>query len=225
MEEVLSEKPFIKLVNDDCINIMRKMADKSVDLCLCDPPYGIGASNVKKGGRRDGNSFAESKYYEPSDWDNNKPSKEIFAEMFRVSKNQIVFGGEHLSHLLPQSRGWIFWDKETGDNQYADGELAWTSFDKALRKVTFQWKGMFQGNMKEKEYRWHPTQKPVAVIRWILEKYSEDNQTIIDPFMGSGTTGVACKELGRNFIGIEIDKGYYEIAQKRIAQATQELFV
>lgn len=143
--------------------------------------------------------------------------------MIRVSKNQVIFGGEHLCHLLPQSRGWIFWDKDTGNNQYADGELAWTSFDKALRKFKWRWKGMFQEDMKHKETRVHPTQKPVPLMKWILCNHGKDCITILDPFMGSGTTGVACKELGRNFIGIEISKEYFDIAQKRLANTMESM--
>jgi DNA modification methylase len=168
------------------------------------------------GGRKDGNSLAKSRDYGHVTWDDNKPPKEIFTEIFRISKHQVIFGGEHLSHYLPQSRGWIFWDKDTGNNEYADGELAWTSFNKALRKFKWRWKGMFQEDMKNKEIRYHPTQKPCPLMKWIIQNYGKECQSILDPFMGSGTTGVACKELGRDFIGIEICEEYFNIAKKRI---------
>ena len=212
-----------KIYCGDCLGIMKKIDDKSIDLVLTDPPYGIGSSNVKRGGKRSGRSLAKSRYYEFADWDNNKPSKEIFNEIFRISKNQIIFGGEHLSHLLPQSRGWIFWDKDTGDNQYADGELIWTSFDKALRKFKWQWKGIFQEDMRHKEIRFHPTQKPIKLFCRILRDYSNENDLILDPFLGSGTTAIACKQLNRNFIGIEINPDYVDIANRRLANTYRQI--
>ena len=211
----------IDLILGDCLIEMKKIPDKSIDLVLTDPPYGIN-SHSKNASR---SKLAIAKDYGNCEWDKEIPKKEIFDEMFRISKNQIIFGGNYFIEYLFNSPCWIFWDKDNGNSDFADGELAWTSFRSSVRKIKWRWAGMLQENMKHKDIRVHPTQKPVGVMKWIIEKYSEDNQTIIDPFMGSGTTGVACKELGRNFIGIEIDKGYYEIAQKRIAQATQELFV
>jgi len=217
----------IKLIHGDCIEEMRKMPDKSVDLVLTDPPYGMGMDKKMHltGGQQYGNGAAPKKQYKNTNWDI-KPSLEIFDEMIRISVNQIIFGAEHLSDLLPQSRGWIVWDKKTDDkfsNNFSDGELAWTSFDKPLKILRYLWSGMIQGNMSEKEKRQHPTQKPQPVMSWILRKYSSKNDTILDPFMGSGTTGVACKELCRDFIGIEINKEYFNIAKKRIDN-TQESF-
>ena len=206
------------------MEVMKRFDDKSFDLVLTDPPYGIGAANVKRGGRKDGHSIAKSRDYGHLTWDDKKPEKEFFDEIIRVSKNQVIFGGEHLCHLLPQSRGWIFWDKDTGNNQYADGELAWTSFDKALRKFKWRWKGMFQEDMKHKEIRVHPTQKPVPLMKWIMLNHGKECMTILDPFMGSGTTLVAAQKLGRKAVGIEISEKYCEIAIKRINDFQHELF-
>ncbi len=142
--------------------------------------------------------------------------------MRRISQNQVIFGGNYfLEHLL-NTPCFIVWDKNNTGN-FADCELAWTSFRTATRIIKYTWNGFIQGNMKEKDYRQHPTQKPLSVMRWILENYSQDNQTILDPFMGSGTTGVACKELGRNFIGIEIEPKYFEIAKRRIQNTMENL--
>ncbi len=213
----------MKLILGDCLEVMKTLPAGSVDTVVTDPPYGIGAANVKSGGRQDGASIAPSREYGRLTWDDEKPSVETFKQIFRVSTSQVIFGGEHLSHLLPQSRGWIFWDKGTGANQYADGELIWTSSDRALRKFYWQWKGMFQEDMKNKDFRYHPTQKPEALMCWILRNYTRSGDIVLDPFMGSGTTGVACVQTGRDFIGIEIDPGYFAIAENRIKEAQAQL--
>ena len=207
----------------DCRDILPLLPDKSIDLVLTDPPYGIGAANVKRGGRKDGHSITASRDYGHLHWDDNKPPAKIFDEIFRVSEAQVIFGGEHLCHLLPQSRGWIFWDKDTGNNDYADGELVWTSFDKALRKFKWRWKGMFQEDMANKEIRVHPTQKPAPLINWIIGNYGKDCDLILDPFLGSGTTAYCAKKLGRKCIGIEIEEKYCEIATKRCSQSVMRL--
>ncbi|MBT7706420.1 site-specific DNA-methyltransferase [archaeon] len=186
------------------------MPDKCVNLVLTDPPYGIGAD---KG--IGGNNRGIRKKYNDS-WDI-LPRKEIFDEIFRVSKNQIIFGGNYMVEYLYNSSCWIVWDKNNSGN-FADCELAWTSFKGAVRKVKWTWNGMIQENMKNKEQRFHPTQKPVPVMKWILGKYSEENEIIFDPFLGSGTTAVAAKQLGRDFIGVEISEKYCEIARNRLKQ-------
>lgn len=204
------------VVCGEATELLKMIPDKSITLVLTDPPYGIGASNVKRGGRKGGKSLARSREYGHLKWDNSKPSQKVFDEIFRISKNQIIFGGEHLSHLLPQSRGWIFWDKVTGNNRYADGELIWTSFDKALRKFTWQWKGMFQENMKNKEIRVHPTQKPVSLIQWMLQSYSNKIDLIADFFAGSFTTALACEKLNRRWIACDISEDYCRIGEQRL---------
>ncbi len=191
----------ITLIHGDCLEEMKKIPDKSIDLVLTDPPYGID-SHSKNASR---SNLAVAKDYGKCEWDKNIPEKRIFSEMFRVSKNQIIFGGNYFVEYLKNSPCWIFWDKDNGNNDFADGELIYTSFSSSVRKIKWRWAGMLQEDMKNKDIRVHPTQKPRGVLKWILEKYSNKGQTILDPFMGSGTTGVACKELNRNFIGIEIN--------------------
>jgi site-specific DNA-methyltransferase (adenine-specific) len=151
--------------------------------------------------------------------DKKPPDKRYFDEMFRVSKNQIIFGGNYFMEYLPSSPCWIVWDKDNGASYFADCELVWTSFKTAVRKVKFKWNGMLQGDMKNKEERVHPTQKPIQVMRWILEHYTTEAQSILDPFAGSGTTLVAAKELGRRATGIEKDEYYIEVAKQRLDQA------
>ena len=223
----------MELIHGDCLEEMKKMPDKLVDLVLTDPPYGINiASNGQIGGNKPfgskgskdrGTKLCGLTRYGKQTWDKKIPSKEIFDEIYRVSKNQIIFGGNYMVEHLYNSPCWIVWDKDNSGN-FADCELAWTSFKTAVRKIKYRWNGMLQGNMQEKEKRCHPTQKPAPVMRWILRNYSIKNNLILDPFMGSGTTGVACKEEDRDFIGIEINKEYYEIAEKRLKNTQKSLF-
>ena len=227
-----------KVIQGDCLEIMRGMPDKSVDLVLTDPPYGINVGGKSRERERErvivgiaaipfGNKGRNKRIVAPKSYtgfdDTRIPSAEIFEEMRRVSKNQIIFGGNYFTVHLPSSSCWSVWDKDNAESFFADCELAWTSFNTAVRKVKWRWFGMLQGDMKNKEERVHPTQKPVPVMSWILENYSEKNQTILDPFLGSGTTAVAAKALNRNFIGIEISEKYCAIARERLQSVTQAM--
>jgi DNA modification methylase len=208
-----------KIYCGDCLDLMREMPDKSVDLVLTDPPYGIKAdvSAHKGGGQIVGNKSgfcrAAKTEYASTNWDSSAPSKEYFDEIFRISENQIIFGGNYFG--LPATSCYIVWDKETNGN-FADAELAWTSFPTAVRLFKWRWNGLLQEDMAHKEKREHPTQKPLPLMMWCLEKYSKEGMTVLDPFLGSGTTAVACKKLGRNFIGIEKEPAYVAIAEKRL---------
>lgn len=215
----------------DCLDGMKQIPDNSIDLVLTDPPYGIGESMKDHqsrgkygwGGKKSGGKqLAIGKDYGYSEWDKDRPTKDYFDEILRVSKNQIIFGGNYFTDYLYPSRCWIVWDKDNGDNDFADCELLWTSFDKAVRKFTWKKMGMLQEDMrKHKKEVWeHPTQKPTELCRWILEKYSKEGDTVLDPFMGSGTTAVACKQLRRNFIGFELSQKYVDISNKRLQQDT-----
>lgn len=204
-----------QVINGDCLEVMKKIPDKSIDLVLTDPPYGIGEADGKNKSR---SCIAKSRDYGNDDWDSQPPSKEIFDEIFRISKNQIIFGGNYFGDYLGATNCWIVWDKDNGDNDFADCELAWTSFDSAVRKFKWKWQGMLQEDMKSKDIRQHPTQKPVKLMQWCIEKYSQPNDLVLDCFLGSGTTARACKDLGRNFIGIELEKKYCEIAEQRLQQ-------
>lgn len=211
-----------KVFNEDCLKTMKRMADKSIDLVLTDPPYGIGMSNLKRLGNT---NLGQPKIYEKKKWDNKIPSKEIFKEIQRVSKHQIIFGGNYFIEHLTNSSCWVVWDKDNSGN-YADGELAWTNFKTALKIYKFRWNGMLQQDMANKEERHHPTQKPVELFKMILRDYAvkNDYKTIYDPFMGSGTTAIACKSLGLDYIGSELDKDYFEIINKRLQSVQCSLF-
>lgn len=204
------------MLHGDCMEIMKSIADNSIDLILTDPPYG---KKAHKGTNGFGN--ANNRRYQGS-WDNQRPKKEVFDEIFRISKNVIIFGANYFSDLLPPSNHWIFWDKK-GDikfqNPFADGELIYTSFNKPIKRIIFKQQGFITDS---KDKRYHPTQKPSELITELIKKYSDDEAIICDPFMGSGTTGIACVNTNRNFIGIELDENYFNIAQKRINQAIQD---
>ena len=201
-----------KIINADCMDILKQLPDKCVDLVLTDPPYGI---NVAKNGKVGGGKCCKVTDYGAKEWDSEIPHKEIFEEIMRVSKNQIIFGGNYFVAYLKNSPCWIVWDKLNTGN-FADCELAWTSFKSAVRKYEFLWNGMLQQNMSNKEKRIHPTQKPVDLFGQILRDYSKENDLVLDCFSGSGTTAVACHRLKRRFICIEKDKDYYEASVKRL---------
>jgi DNA modification methylase len=178
-----------------------------VDAVVTDPPYGIGkdgqkASNGAHGGR---------KAYDFKGWDEARPDPSMFAALLAISKDQIIWGGNYFADLLPATGKWLVWDKGQRINQ-SDGELAYTSRDGALRIFTQNRVALLMEGAE------HPTQKPIEIMVWSLQQVP-DAVTILDPFMGSGTTGVACAKLGRKFIGIEIDEGYFDIACERIRKA------
>ena len=213
----------ITLYNADCMELLKQTSDKYYDLCIVDPPYGIGEDGAKNHSR---DKLAKATKYSPKSWDNRSPNKDFFDELIRVSKNQIIFGANHFISKIPyDSSCWIVWDKENGDNDFADCELAWTSFNTSVRKFNFRWAGMLQGDMKNKEIRIHPTQKPVALYKWILEKYAKEGQTILDTHLGSGSSAIAAHDYGYEFTGIELDKEYYDNALLRISEHQRQLTI
>lgn len=178
-----------------------------------------------RGGYMSNNSsvLAKNKDYHLSLWEMERPQKDYFAELRRVSKHQIIWGGNYFANLLPNSQCWIVWDKENGENDFADAELAWTSFDKATRIFRFRWQGMLQGDMKHKEVRIHPSQKPVALYKWILNKFSKAGDIILDTHVGSGSSLIACHNTNHRYVGFELDKTYYELAKERINRETAQM--
>ena len=184
----------INLYNVDCMEFMRGLPDNCYELAIVDPPYGIGEDGLKNHSR---GKLAKSKKYIPKNWDKEPPNEAYFKELIRVSKNQIIWGANHFISKIPyDSSCWIVWDKENGENDFADCELAWTSFDTAVRRFSFRWHGMLQGNMKEKEERIHPTQKPVALYKWLLKNYAKDGDRILDTHGGSMSIAIACHDMG-----------------------------
>jgi site-specific DNA-methyltransferase (adenine-specific)/modification methylase len=200
-----------ELWHGDCREVLPLLPD--FDLVLTDPPYGIGA-----GSGTGGKNKAAPKHYGPDTWDEAPPPVWVIELMRSKSKWQVMFGGNYFT--LPPSSCWLVWDKDNTGN-FADCELAWTNLPSAVRRLRWRWNGMLQQDMANKEEREHPTQKPLAVMRWALMQV-RDAATVCDPFMGSGTTGVACVHEGRRFVGIERERRYFDVACERIAQAQRE---
>ena len=191
--------------NADCMDIMKSYPDKYFDLAVVDPPYGINV-NMNMGVRK-----GEKRKHQSKDWDKESPNEDYFIELFRVSKNQIIWGANNFIDNLTNKTGWIFWDKViTGDVPFSAGELAWTSFDCALKKVAIP----IQTNYLE-EIRIHPTQKPVALYDWIFKNYAKPTDKILDTHLGSGSSRIAAYKSGLSFVGIELDKDYFEAQEKR----------
>lgn len=209
----------ITITNEDNMELMARYPDKYFDLAIVDPPYGINMD----GGKIGGNNLGKSKDYTQKDWDKEPPKLEYFQELMRVSKNQIIWGANHfISRIAFDSSCWIIWDKDNSGN-FADCELAWTSFNSAVRKFKWRWNGMLQQNMKDKEQRIHPTQKPVQLYKWILDKYAKEGDKILDTHLGSGSIAIACHDYGFELTGCELDKEYYDKAIQRIKNHVSQL--
>ena len=201
----------------DCMNLMREFPDKQFDLAIVDPPYGIGAASANFQSR---GKLAKPTEYDSKDWDKEIPTKEYFDEVMRVSKNQIIWGGNYFS--LPPSPGWIVWHKKDAATDFSDCELAWTSIGVAVRYFRFLWAGMWQGDMGNKEKRIHPTQKPVALYKWLLSNYAKPGQRILDTHLGSGSHAIACHYFGAHLTASELDPDYYTAACERIERETRQ---
>lgn len=218
----------IDLYHIDCMEYMATQPDKAFDLAICDPPYGIGESGIKSVTRGRGgftsNRKAYAKPYKPfHGGDKEPPSAEYFTELQRVSKNQILWCANHYIDRIPiASPCWIVWDKQNSGD-FADCELAWTSFGTAVRKFTYRWNGMLQADMKNKEHRIHPTQKPMRLYQWLLTNYAKPGQRILDTHLGSGSSAIAAHYFGVDFVGCEIDADYFEAAKARIDQETRQI--
>lgn len=242
----------ITITNEDNMLMMARYPDKYFDLAIVDPPYGIDYANKAgdQSGQQYGKAASKKRKYDSKDWDLKIPDKTYFDELKRVSKNQIVFGGNYMTDYLEQKSGWIFWDKNNGTNNFSDGELAWTSFDCGLRKIEVTWNGMIQYDMKNKEARFHPTQKPIKLYKAVLDKYITCKQCegkgkvcdgdfdktmitcetchgykpkILDTHLGSGSIAIACHDYGFELTACELDTDYYNKAIERIQNHVKQL--
>ena len=201
------------IVHGDCRDILPLIPDKSIDLVLTDPPYGIGEAHGKNLSR---GNLAPPKRYDIEEWDDSPIPQELIDIIITSARHCIIFGGNY--YYLPPSPCWIVWDKDNGNSDFADCELAWTNFDTAVRKYLWRWQGMLQEPNNPKDIRCHPTQKPSGLLSLILADYSGNNDIILDPFLGNGTTAFCAKKLNRKCIGIEIEEKYCEIAAIRCSQ-------
>ena len=209
----------IEFKNIDCMEGMKQYPDKYFDLAIVDPPYGIGMD----GGNIGGNNLGKAKDYTKKQWDDKAPDKEYFNQLFRVSKKQIIWGANHFISRIPfDSSCWVVWDKLNSGN-FADCELAYTNFNTAVRKFEFRWNGMLQGDMKNKEIRIHPTQKPVALYEWLLKNYAKQGDKILDTHVGSASSLIACYNLGFDCVGFELDEDYFKLASRRIENRKNQM--
>ena len=216
--------------NMDCLAAMREMPDKCFDLAVVDPIYGEvtggGYTTSKWDGKEHhiGKCAANEIAYHRAIWDMPKTPPEYFAELFRVSKNQIIWGANFFVESLPSSQGWIVWDKQRPAGvTFSDCELAFTSFNVGLRIFRYMWNGMLQQNMKQKEQKIHPTQKPVALYSWIYQNYAKPGYKILDTHLGSGSSRIAAYDAGLDFVGYEIDKEYFDKQEERFAAHTAQI--
>lgn len=209
----------VELLHCDCMDYMKDLPDNAFDLAIVDPPYGL---NIAGSGRVGGDGLAQVNDYGAKQWDSCAPNESYFIELMRVSENQIVWGANHfISKLAIDSPCWIVWDKQNTGN-FADSELAWTSFKTAVRNFSFMWNGMLQGDMKKKESRIHPTQKPVKLYEWILKNYAKEGDRILDTHLGGGSSAIAAHYGGFDFVGMELDEDYYKAACERFDRETAQ---
>ena len=210
-----------QVFNMDCMDYMQSIPDGYFELAIVDPPYGIGEDGESSHSRgRNG----KAKKYTPKNWDREKPSKEYFKELIRISKNQIIFGANHFIQNIPNQNSpcWIVWDKDNSGD-FADCELAYTSFKSAVRKFKWRWNGMIQEDMKNKQIRIHPTEKPIKLYEWLLMNYAKEGDKILDTHLGSQSSRISAYNLGFEFVGTELDQEYYEQGCKRFEQHKKQL--
>lgn len=215
----------IQLINIDCMEYMATLADNAFNLAIVDPPYGVGTACIKNNSTRTKLAIAKN-YKSYANNRNNRPLPEYFKELKRVSKNQIVWGANHLCGLFDAAGpGWIVWDKEA-TGYYADCELAYSSFGCSLKRYRYPWNGMiqgFHGRKRDNEVRIHPSQKPVALYKWLLTNYAKPGQRILDTHLGSASSAIAAHYFGCEFVGCEIDPDYYQAAAERFDRETRQL--
>ena len=209
--------------NMDCMELMREYPDNHFDLAVVDPPYGIGEDGDKMGKYNSVSCDAwkgrKPKGYESKKWDSERPTPEYFTELKRVSKDQIIWGANYFSDMLPPTGGWIIWDKQVVMPTFSDGEMAWNSRRNSLKIVSLLWAGY---RKCEEVSRIHPTQKPVKLYSWILENYAEAGATILDTHMGSGSIAIAAHYAGMHLTACELDEDYFKAACERIDRETRQ---
>jgi site-specific DNA-methyltransferase (adenine-specific) len=210
--------------NMDCMEGMKQIPDNYFDLAIVDPPYGIGEDVDKI---RDYNSKSceswkgrKPKKYIKKQWDNCRPTIEYFRELQRVSKNQIIWGGNYFADLLKPTGSWIVWDKQVVMPTFSDGELAWCSYKNSVKFARFLWAGY---RKCEETKRFHPTQKPIALYKWLLKNYAKEGDKILDTHVGSASSLIACYDLGFEYLGFELDEDYFKEATKRLEAHKSQL--
>lgn len=226
----------IELLHADCMDYMATLENNVFELAIVDVPYGLGEAG-KRSGTRSSKAGAKkfwgtkntrgteikSTIFADKDWDNEAPPAAYFKELQRVSKNQIIWGANHFADRINiTSSSWLVWDKDNGGSNFADCELAYTSFPTAVRMFKYRWSGMLQGDMKNKEVRIHPTQKPVMLYKWLLQQYAKNGDRILDTHLGSGSSAIAAYYGCFDFVGIELDEDYFKSAKQRFNVETAQ---
>ena len=205
--------------NMDCLELMEELPENYFDLAICDPPYGIGAGKgteiyLSNNGKQDWKGKKKNDNTIYGEWDNSMPEKRYFDLLKNISRNQVIWGGNYFTDYLRPVSSWVVWDKKNGDSFFADGELAWTSFNNKMRIFQFLSCG-FMGSHKKRDRRIHPTQKPVALYKWILQNYAKPGMKIFDSHVGSGSSRIACYDMGFDFVGCELDSDYWQAQEER----------
>lgn len=212
----------VQILHMDCMEYMRGLPDKAFELAIVDPPYGIGVQNQRKNSDRPTDKWQNPTKYQYKHFDDSMPPEaEYFEMLFRISKNQIIWGSNYFTNYLPASSGWIVWDKKTNISEHLSMcELAWSSFQKKCNKFEYLWAGF---KKEEQIVRIHPTQKPVKLYQWLLANYAKQGDRILDTHLGSGSSAIAAHYAGFDFVGCELDKDYYEAACKRFERETAQI--
>lgn len=212
----------IELLNIDCMDYMAKLPDNAFDIAVVDPPYGIGFGQFNRTNKDSNGVRYKANKYKNGSWDDCAPSEEYFYELKRVSKNQIVWGGNYFPSLWTNGcKGFIFWYKGNPVDNFSDGELAYTSFDRPAKQVNFRYYGNIEGRTSAPS-KVHPTQKPKALYQWLFKNYCQPGWKILDTHLGSGSSAIAAYHMGFDFVGCEIDKDYYDAAMRRFKIETDE---
>lgn len=208
----------------DCMSYMATLHDKAFDLAIVDPPYGIGM---------DGGVIGKGDIFLKKNWDSSPPDADYFFELFRVSKKQIVWGGNYMTNNLAPTKSWIYWDKmqDGFGKDFSSGELAWTSFNFNMKQIRYKYQGNYEGfedsittkSSHPELLKIHPTQKPVKLYEWLLANYAKPGQRILDTHLGSGSSAIACNNLGYEMVGCELDEDYYKAACNRVQKSTDQL--
>ena len=205
----------ITITNEDNMELMKRYPDNYFDLAIVDPPYGIGIDGQKKSINK--NPKHNRKEHTQKNWDNAIPNEDYFNELKRVSKNQIIWGGNYFTEFLKPTKAWIFWYKGQRDLTMSDGEMAWTSFETVTRQFELNRASLIAQNT------FHPTEKPYKLYKWILDKYAKENDKILDTHLGSGSIAIACHDYGFDLTACELDTEYYNNALKRLQQHQAQL--
>jgi site-specific DNA-methyltransferase (adenine-specific) len=216
----------INVTNEDNMELMARYPDNYFDLAIVDPPYGINFGEFNRTNKASDGTRYKANKYKQSNWDDSIPNDEYFKELIRVSENQIVWGGNYFPQLWVNGcKGFIFWNKGNPVPNFADGELAYTSFNKVAKQFDFRYYGNLEGNTSAKD-KIHPTQKPRQLYNWLLDNYAKEGDKILDTHLGSGSIAIACYERGFELTACELDEDYYKAACKRIKEQTaqQSLF-